>query len=371
MPVYHRMRFATTLAGALTLYAGFTAPARADLANGESIVRNICASCHGFPPLGGPERAAGNPALIKQAITSLVPSMFFLRGVLTDADINDVAAYLLSLQAKPTPSASFQGLWLGTPLAAQSGWGINFTQQGTALFATWFTYDADGSGMWLVMSDGTQTSVPGIFHGTLLRTTGPGFNAQPFTAIGASNYTPVGNLTVTFFDPDNGTMTYTVNGVTQTRPIARFLFAPPPTCTIGGTAGATPNYTDLWWHDATESGWGVNIVHQGNILFATWFTYEAGGTAANPAKGMWLVMSQGDNTGPGVYTGVLQRTTGPNPFTSSGAFDPNLVQRTTVGNATFRFTDANTGTFTYTVNGITQTKTIQRLAFSGPPTVCK
>ena len=36
--------------------------------------------------------------------------------------------------------------------------------------------------------------------------------------------------------------------------------------------GAMPNYTALWWRSpgASEARWGVNIEHQGDILFATW-----------------------------------------------------------------------------------------------------
>lgn len=269
-----------------------------------------------------------------------------------------------------TEAPSYQGLWLRTPFALESGWGINFTHQGNLLFATWFTYDTDTSGMWLVMSNGVQTA-PGRFQGDVFRTTGPGFNAATFTPITAANYTNVGTLTVTFSDVNTGSMTYTVNGVTQTKPIARYIYAAAPTCTIGGTAGTTPNYGDLWWRSEAESGWGVNIVHQGDILFATWFTYEAGGNASSPAKGMWLVMSNGSRTANGVYTGELQRTTGPNAFSNTTAFDPNLVQRTTVGDATFTFTDASTGTFRYTVNGFTHTKPIQRLRLTSPPTVCR
>jgi hypothetical protein len=266
-------------------------------------------------------------------------------------------------------STSYQGLWLG-PNATESGWGINFTHQGSVLFATWFTYGSDGA-MWLVMSNGAQTAA-GRFSGDLYRTTGPGFNADPFTAIGASNYTPVGTLSVTFSDADNGSMTYTVNGVTQTKAISRYVYTSPvPTCELGGSAGASPNYGDLWYRSEAESGWGVNIVHQGDILFATWFTYEAGGSAASPAKGMWLVMSNGGKTANNTYSGALQRTTGPNAFSASSAFDPNQVQRTTVGDATFTFSDANTGTFRYTVNGVTQTKPIQRLRIAAPATVCR
>jgi len=47
------------------------------------------------------------------------------------------------------------------------------------------------------------------------------------------------------------------------------------------------------------------------------------------------------------------------------------VVRTTVGNATFTFSDANNGTFNYTVNGVNQSKPIQRLSFSSPVTICK
>jgi hypothetical protein len=279
-----------------------------------------------------------------------------------------------TVSATNTPLApSFQGLWLKTPFESESGWGINFTHQGSVLFATWFTYDVDGSGMWLVMSNGNRvgSTAPFRFDGDLYRTTGPGFNAANFTAIGPSNYTKVGTLSVSFTDFNNGSMSYTVNGVTQTKPIARYIFSTAPSCWLAETSTISSNYTDLWWRSEAESGWGVNIVHQGDILFATWFTYEAGGTAASPAKGMWLVMSNGNKTANGVYSGILQRTTGPNAFSATTPFDPNMVQRTTVGDATFTFTDANNGTFRYTVNGVTQTKPITRLRYSTPVTFCQ
>jgi hypothetical protein len=117
------------------------------------------------------------------------------------------------------------------------------------------------------------------------------------------------------------------------------------------------SYQGLWWNPR-ESGWGVHIAHQGNILFATWFTYDFGGA------GMWLVMSNGARTASGAYSGELQRTTG--PAFSAEPFDPARVTRTTVGDATFTFADADNGTFRYTVNGITQTKAITRLIYSSP-----
>ena len=71
----------------------------------------------------------------------------------------------------------------------------------------------------------------------------------------------------------------------------------------------------------------------------------------------------------GVYTGQLIRTTGP-PF-SAVPFDPALVKRTVVGNATFTFANGNAATFAYTVNGVAQTKPITRHLFAPPAgTVC-
>jgi hypothetical protein len=115
----------------------------------------------------------------------------------------------------------------------------------------------------------------------------------------------------------------------------------------------------------------VNITHQGDILFATWFTYEAGGTTAAPAKGMWLVMSNGSRTASGVYSGPLYRTTGP-PF-DAVPFTPIVFpgNYTTVGTLTFTFSDANNATLSYTVNGISQTKAITRYIYASPVTVCR
>jgi hypothetical protein len=47
------------------------------------------------------------------------------------------------------------------------------------------------------------------------------------------------------------------------------------------------------------------------------------------------------------------------------------VIRTTVGAATFTFTDAYNGTFNYTVNGVSQTKPIARFIYASPSTVCQ
>ena len=268
--------------------------------------------------------------------------------------------------AGPVPPGviNVQGLWWRSPAGSESGWGVNLTQQGGKLFATWFTYDAQGNGLWLVMSDGASTS-PNSYSGTLYQTTGPAFNANPFDA---SNVTraPVGIATFTFTDEFNGTFSYTVNGASGSKAITRQVYdSRIPTCTLGGSGTASPNYQALWWASpaGSESGWGLNVTHQGDTLFITWFTYGPDG------KGMWLVGSDIARTGNGVYSGTLYRTVGP-PL-SQQPWNPSMVALTAVGTATLTFADAGTGTFAYTVNGISQAKTITRQVFADPQTVCQ
>jgi len=79
-------------------------------------------------------------------------------------------------------------------------------------------------------------------------------------------------------------------------------------------------------------------------------------------------MSRGDKTGPGTYSGTLYRTTG--PAFDALSWDPRLVTQTPVGTATFTFTDIANGTFSYTVNGVSQSKPITRDAYASPVTVC-
>jgi hypothetical protein len=266
-------------------------------------------------------------------------------------------------QGSAATTFNVQGLWWKSPAGSESGWGVNLTQQGDIVFATWFTYDANRDGMWLVMSNGAKTG-DNMYSGTLYRTTGPDLFANPWDPARVLA-TAAGSATFAFSDANNGTFTYTVDGVTQSKPVTRQIFSSPvPTCVAAETFAPSSNYSDLWWRSpaGSESGWGVNITHQGDILFATWFTYDPSG------KGLWLVMSNGAKTGPGTYSGALYRTTG--PAFNANPWDPAYVGVGQAGTATFTFTDASNGTFAYTVDGITQSKAITREVYGTPATVC-
>ena len=121
------------------------------------------------------------------------------------------------------------------------------------------------------------------------------------------------------------------------------------------------NFDGLWWNSpaGSESGWGINVAHQGDVIFATWFTYDAAG------KAWWLTMTA-DKTEENVYSGMLYQSSG--PAFNAVPFDPNQVTHTPVGSGTLRFNSAGGGAFTYTVNGITQTKAIVLQQFGPLPT---
>lgn len=258
---------------------------------------------------------------------------------------------------------NYEGLWWNAPADSEPGWGINLAHQGDIIFATWFTYDETGRALWLAMS--ASLTETGVYTGTLFEATGPPFDSVPFDPNQVFG-TAVGTGTLTFTDFDTGTFAYTINGITQTKSITREVFGQLPTCTFGIQTDLTLayNYQDLWWAApaGSEPGWGVNLTHEGDTIFATWFTYDLDRTP------LWLSVAA-PKTAAGVYSGTLYRTTGP-PF-DSVPFDPTKVGATAVGAATFTFTDGNTGTFNYRVNGVTQTKAITREVIVAPGTVCQ
>src|ERR1700704_1673096 len=85
-------------------------------------------------------------------------------------------------------------------------------------------------------------------------------------------------------------------------------------------------YTDLWWNPQ-ESGWGVNVVQQGEALFVTMFVYGADGkpTWYSSSNAHLVAIAPGNLP---IFGGELYKTMG--PF-HGGPFDPNGVTRTFVG----------------------------------------
>ena len=124
-----------------------------------------------------------------------------------------------------------------------------------------------------------------------------------------------------------------------------------PATPIEAVAVSVPNFQGLWWAApaGSEAGWGLNVAHQDDTIFATWFTYDAAGDP------LWLSVIA-ERTRAGTYTGPLVQSTG--PAFDVPVFTPSLVRSRTIGTATLAFAADGTGTFTYAIGSVTRTKTM-------------
>lgn len=137
-----------------------------------------------------------------------------------------VCASLVSslLAAGPAQAVNYQDLWWN-PL--EDGWGLQIVQQADTLFLTWFIYNSTGQPTWVV-SDGVarvSSSPPNVvYRGRVVAATGTFFGAPIWSGI-----TPrvVGtDVTLSFTGARAGTITYTVDGVTVSKPITRQNLVP-------------------------------------------------------------------------------------------------------------------------------------------------
>ena len=119
-----------------------------------------------------------------------------------------------------TPVATYGDLWWGGD--AQNGWGVAINQQYRTLFSVWYTYDTNGAPAWYVVPGGQWTSA-GTYTGTAYRTAGPAWLGRAYDP-SALQATPVGSVTFSFTDPSHAVMTYTIDGVTQSKAITRQPF---------------------------------------------------------------------------------------------------------------------------------------------------
>jgi len=288
------------------------------------------------------------PSTFTSAGNAGIVSLASFNGALYAGTYNNSGAELWSVTASGTSSApnlpgALSGLWWNPD---ESGWGIDFTQRGSAIFAAWYTYDAAGNPKWYVASDcAGMTGTSGTCTGTLYQVNGPTFFGTSFTSPTSSQISSVGTLQVTFTDANTASMSYNVGGISRTVPIVRQPVG-------AGTGTPAVDYTDLWWNP-DESGWGVAMAEQNANIFLAWYVYD------NAGDPVWYVASNCSVSGGGC-SGTLYSTTGPAFGTS---FDPGQVHVTTVGSVTVTFTDANDAVLSYTVNGVSASKAITRQVF--------
>jgi hypothetical protein len=235
---------------------------------------------------------------------------------------------------------NYTGLWWNP---AEPGWGINVNHQDSNVFAVLFAYWIDGEATWFVAPN-LALLLDGSFSGNVYLVDGGSPFGAPWTASGIS-LGGAGEMTIRF--GGNDTATLTLGGVTKT--IEKEIFSTPTTCGEGkGSRASLANYQDMWW-DPAEPGWGLAIAHQGSTILAVLFTYDTQG------HNTWFV---GPDLQPaaGGFTGTLYSTKG--PLFGSSPWTP--ISAAEVGSMSLTFGDGETGTLSYTVNGVAVTKPIQR-----------
>lgn len=121
------------------------------------------------------------------------------------------------------------------------------------------------------------------------------------------------------------------------------------------TALSTTDFTDAWWN-ASESGWGLSIIHQENVMALVFYVYNQQGGAT------WYLSPATFNSAAGNYQGPLFASTG--PYFGAGAFNPLGVNQVSVGTATFTPSSAHAGTLSYNVSGVSVTKSVTRTSFN-------
>jgi len=121
-----------------------------------------------------------------------------------------------------------------------------------------------------------------------------------------------------------------------------------------GSQARAATFSDLWWNP-NESGWGANFIQQQDIIFVTLFLY---GQDGRPTWYVGPATTAVAGAATPTYSGGLYATTG--PWFGASFFNPNAVGVRQVGNITFVASNQVRGTLTYSVDGVTVVKSVQR-----------
>lgn len=128
-----------------------------------------------------------------------------------------------------------------------------------------------------------------------------------------------------------------------------------------GAAAASGETTDLWW-DPAESGWGANIVQQGDVAFITLFVYDPDGRPTWYFASEAREFARGDDYRP-AFRGTLYRAAGP---WLGGPFDPAQVTVQPVGHAIIEPRPGGRLFLEYAAEGVTVRKDLVRQSFAVP-----
>jgi hypothetical protein len=252
------------------------------------------------------------------------------------------------------PLRDYTGVWWAG--SAQNGWGVTLNQHEDRLFAVIYLDDPRREPGFVVMSGGAWDATHTAFTGALYVP-----DSSWLGAYDASRFDPntsVGSITLRFSNASTMYLSATLAYGADEAPFAPFAThlsrKLTPLLVNRGTNPAGDNYGDLWWGGGAENGWGLSITQQDATTFVAWYTYGRDGRAT------WYVL-QSDAWNGRALTGPIYRVNA--DALLSRTFNGAATQASAVGTGTLTFSDAAHGSFSYSVDGVTQSKTIERLAF--------
>jgi len=256
--------------------------------------------------------------------------------------VGDTGFFAAEFDIDTNSTTEITGLWWN---ADESGWGVTLTQQYDIIFATLFTYNDDGSPTWYFASDCRVTA--NECSGELYRATGGAEITEPWgdTEIEVED---VGFISFTFANDGVGRMTFTLNGQSGAKDITRQEW---------GTLSPDAPKTALWW-DENESGWGVTLIQQTDVAFATIFSYDKSGEPTWHFTSSCIV--SGDTC-----SGQLFFNTGGTPLTQ--VWDGTNLDREEVGNIEFNFSDSDNGSIDFTIGNSVADKMVSRQVWATGP----
>lgn len=131
--------------------------------------------------------------------------------------------------------------------------------------------------------------------------------------------------------------------------------------TLAASAARAGESTDLWW-DPQESGWGMNLVQQGELAFVTLFVHAPDGSPTWYFASDARVFALGDEGRP-AFRGTLYRARGP---WLGGPFDPSKVAVEPVGTVVIEPRSGGRLFLEYVAEGVTVRKSLARNSFAVP-----
>ena len=157
----------------------------------------------------------------------------------------------------------------------EAGWGIQFVQRGSVIFATMFVYDAANKPTWFtaLLAPTNQS-----WTGDLYETNGPWFGSAVFSSAAVSRRT-VGTMTWqnTGEHSEAGTLTYSVDGTQVRKNIVR------QTLVLDDYSGS---YTGmLSWRDcggSREDVIDLTVTQAGDTITVMWFNTGTGMRCSYP-----------------------------------------------------------------------------------------